>query len=159
MNKALLSSKKMDYCTPQDFFNKLNDEFHFILDAAATDKSAKCKNYFTPKNDGLNQSWVVNGGGAVFCNPPYGKNIGKWVKKAYEESQKGLTIVLLIPVRTDTKYFHDFIYGKAQIRFVKGRLKFTDEDGNPCRDKKGKPAAAPFPSMIVIYNGSEGCGY
>ena len=86
-------------------------------------------------------------------------NIGKWVEKAYEESQKGLTIVLLIPARTDTKYFHDFIYGKAQIRFVKGRLKFNDEDGNPCRDKNGKPAAAPFPSMVVIYNGLKGGSY
>lgn len=87
MNRALLSSKNMSWCTPQDFFDKLNDEFHFVLDAAATDKTAKCKKYFTPADDGLAQSW--NCGGAVFCNPPYGRQIGKWVAKAYHESVAG----------------------------------------------------------------------
>lgn len=86
------------------------------------------------------------GKGAVFCNPPYGREIGKWVKKAYDEAQKGITIVLLIPARTDTKYFHNYIYGKARIRFICGRLKFTDENGQVF-------APAPFPSMVVIYNG------
>ena len=86
------------------------------------------------------------GGGAVFCNPPYGRQIGQWVRKAYEEAQRGTTVVLLIPARTDTTYFHDYIYGKAEIRFVRGRLRFTDEEGNAY-------APAPFPSMVVIYNG------
>ena len=81
MNSALLSSKKMDWCTPQDFFDRLNEEFGFVLDAAATDKTAKCPLYYTPETDGLSQSW--DRGGAVFCNPPYGREIGKWVKKAY----------------------------------------------------------------------------
>ena len=85
------------------------------------------------------------GGGAVFCNPPYGREIGKWVRKAYEESRSGTTVVLLIPARTDTAYFHDYIYGKAEIRFLRGRLHFTDEEGNAY-------APAPFPSMLVIYN-------
>ena len=142
MNKALISSKDMTWCTPQDFFDKLNDEFHFVLDAAATEKSAKCEKYFTPEDDGLSQSWNV--GGAVFCNPPYGREIGKWVRKAYLESGGGTTVVLLIPVRTDTSYFHKYIYGKAEIRFVRGRLHFTNEDG----EEKGR---APFPSMLVIY--------
>lgn len=146
MNSVLLSSKKMDWCTPQDFFNELNAEFHFVLDAAATDKTAKCKHYYTPETDGLAHSWDF--GGAVFCNPPYGKEIGKWVKKAFEEAKKGITIVLLIPSRTDTTYFHDYIYGKAEIRFIRGRLRFTDDDGNPA-------GPAPFPSMVVIYNGKE----
>ena len=146
MNNALLSSKKMDWCTPQDFFDKLNEEFGFVLDAAATDKTAKCKLYYTPETDGLSQSW--NRGGAVFCNPPYGRSIGKWVKKAYEEAQAGTRIVLLIPARTDTAYFHDYIYGKAEIRFIRGRLRFTDDDGNSSE-------SAPFPSMLVIYNGKE----
>ncbi len=160
MNAALFSSKKKDYCTPQDLFNKLNEEFNFSLDAAATDKSAKCKKYYTPECDGLKNSWEVKSDEAVFCNPPYGRNItGKWVQKAYEEAKNGTTIVLLIPARTDTRWFHDYIYGQANIRFLKGRVMFTDEDGNPCRDKNGKPAAAPFPSMIVIYNGMEGGGY
>ena len=85
-------------------------------------------------------------GGAVFCNPPYGRKIGQWVRKAYEEAKRGTTVVLLIPARTDTTYFHDYIYGKAEIRFVRGRLRFTDEEGNAY-------APAPFPSMVVIYNG------
>ena len=127
MNKALLSSKNMCWCTPQDFFDKLNSEFGFVLDPAATNKTAKC-------------------GGAVFCNPPYGREIGKWVQKAFKEAHGGYPIVLLIPARTDTSYFHDFIYGRAEIRFIRGRLRFTDEDGNVS-------APAPFPSMVVIYNG------
>ena len=85
------------------------------------------------------------GGGAVFCNPPYGRQIGQWVRKAYEEAQRGTTVVLLIPARTDTTYFHDYIYGKAEIRFIRGRLRFTDEEGNAY-------APEPFPSMVVIYN-------
>ena len=145
MNAALLSSKNMCWCTPQDFFDKLNEEFAFALDAAATDKTAKCQLYFTPETDGLSQSWDC--GGAVFCNPPYGREIGKWVKKAYEESlQMSHKIVLLIPARTDTSYFHDYIYGKAEIRFVRGRIRFADEEGNAADP-------APFPSMIVVYNG------
>lgn len=147
MNAALLSSKNMCWCTPQDFFDKLNDEFNFVLDAAATASTAKCPMFFTPETDGLSQSWDC--GGSVFCNPPYGREIGKWVEKAYEEACISENpIVLLIPARTDTTYFHDYIYGKAEIRFVRGRLKFTDESGN-IGDR------APFPSMIVIYNGKD----
>lgn len=77
---------------------------------------------------------------------PYGREIGKWVQKAFEEARGGYPIVLLIPARTDTAYFHDYIYGKAEIRFVRGRLRFTDDDGNAADP-------APFPSMVVIYNG------
>ena len=143
LNQGLFSSEKQDWCTPQQFFDELDAEFHFVLDAAATHQNSKCKRCFTPEDDGLIQNWDV--GGAVYCNPPYGKEIGLWVKKAYEEAQKGTTIVMLIPARTDTKYFHEYIYHKAEIRFVKGRLKFTDENGTP----KGK---APFPYMVVIYN-------
>lgn len=145
MNKALLSSKKMDWCTPQAFFDDLNREFHFVLDAAATPENAKCTQYFTPETDGLSRSWDV--GGSVFCNPPYGRQLGKWVEKAYREHrscQRGGTIVLLIPARTDTSYFHDYILGKAEIRFLRGRLKFEDEHGNA-------GDAAPFPSMVVVY--------
>lgn len=144
MNAALLSSKNMNWCTPQDFFDRLDAEFHFVLDAAATEKSAKCAKFFTPETDGLAQSWDC--GGAVFCNPPYGRQIGKWVQKAFKESAGGYPIVLLIPARTDTTYFHDYIYGKAEIRFIRGRLHFTDDNGNAADP-------APFPSMVVIYNG------
>lgn len=144
MNAALLSSKNMNWCTPQDFFDRLDAEFHFVLDAVATKKSAKCEKFFTPETDGLAQSWDC--GGAVFCNPPYGRQIGKWVQKAFKESAGGYPIVLLIPARTDTTYFHDYIYGKAEIRFIRGRLRFTDDNGTAADP-------APFPSMVIIYNG------
>ena len=144
MSAALLSSKNMCWRTPQDFFDKLNAEFNFALDAAATDESAKCPLYYTPETDGLLQSWQCSG--AVFCNPPYGREIVKWVRKAYKESQSGQTIVLLLPARTDTSYFHDYIYGKAEIRFIRGRLRFVGPDGQAAYP-------APFPSMVVVYNG------
>lgn len=148
MNAVHFSSKNLCWCTPQDFFEKLNVEFNFVLDAAATSLTAKCHKYFTPETDGLSQSWDC--GGAVFCNPPYGREISKWVKKAYEEAKTcKYPIVLLVPARTDTTYFHDYIYGKAEIRFIRGRLKFSDENGVPSNN-------APFPSMVVIYNGVGG---
>ena len=87
MNKALLSSEKMDWRTPKDFFRELDQEFHFGLDAAASPENAKCERYFTPEMDGLSCSW--SGYGAVFCNPPYGREIGKWVQKAYSEYVRG----------------------------------------------------------------------
>lgn len=149
MNAVHFSSKNLCWCTPQDFYDKLNEEFSFVLDAAANDKSAKCSLYYTPEMDGLSQSWDC--GGAVFCNPPYGREIGKWVKKAHEEAAIiKYPIVMLLPARTDTSYFHDYIYGKAEIRFVRGRLKFADEDGGTLSN------SAPFPSMVVIYNGYGG---
>ncbi len=108
-------------------------------------KNAKCLLFFTPEKNGLIQSG--NCGGAVFCNPPYGREIGKWVKKAYDEvAVSKYPIVLLLPARTDTTYFHDYIYGKAEIRFIRGRLKFSDE--NRMQTNFG----APFPSMVVNYN-------
>ena len=134
----------MDWCTPISLFNDLNKEFHFKLDAAADDHNHKCELYYTQQQNGLTSSW--NCGGTVFCNPPYGSEIKNWVKKAYTEyMENGVKSVLLLPARTDTSYFHDYIYGKAAIRFLRGRLKFTDSLGN----ERGN---APFPSMIVIFN-------
>ena len=136
--KVLFSSKEEKWATPQDFFDKLNDEFHFTLDAAASPDNAKCANYFTEEQDGLAQSW---GGHTVWCNPPYCRKTGLWVKKAYEEHQRtGCTVVMLLPSRTDVRWFHDYILGKAEIRFIKGRLKFG-----------GNKNSAPFPSIVVIY--------
>ena len=136
--KVLFSSKEEKWATPQDFFDKLNDEFHFTLDAAASPNNAKCANYFTEEQDGLAQSW---GGHTVWCNPPYCRKTGLWVKKAYEEHQRtGCTVVMLLPSRTDVRWFHDYILGKAEIRFIKGRLKFG-----------GNKNSAPFPSIVVIY--------
>ena len=126
------------WATPQWLFDKLNEEFGFDLDPCATAENAKCEKYFTKEDDGLMQDW---GGHSVFCNPPYGREISKWVKKCYEESLKpDTTVVLLIFSRTDTAYFHDYIYHKAELRFIRGRLRFNDEKN-----------AAPFPSMLVIY--------
>ncbi len=136
--EVLFSSKEEKWETPQDFFDKLNEEFHFTLDAAASSDNAKCTNYFTEEQDGLTQSW---GGHTVWCNPPYCRKTGLWVKKAYEEHQRtGCTVVMLLPSRTDVKWFHDYILGKAEIRFIKGRLKFG-----------GSKNSAPFPSIVVIY--------
>ena len=128
--------------TPQEFFDDLNREFRFGLDVCATSENAKCKNYFTKKQDGLSQNW--GGYGTIWCNPPYGREIGKWVQKAFNEAQNGTTTVMLLPARTDTKWFHNFIYGQADIRFIKGRLKFGGQN-NP----------APFPSMVVIFKSKE----
>ena len=138
MDKVLFSSDKMDWETPPKLFDKLNQEFHFTLDPCATVETTKCETYFTKEQDGLVQSWE---GETVFCNPPYGREIGKWVKKCSEEGNKaGTTVVMFIPSRTCTKWFHEYIYKKAIIRFIKGRLRFGDAKEN-----------APFPSMIVIF--------
>lgn len=136
--KLMFSSNDETWATPQDFFDKLNDEFHFTLDPCCSKQTAKCEKYYTIVENGLIQDWS---GETVFCNPPYGKEIYDWVKKCSLEAKKGdTTVVMLIPARTDTKYFHEFIYNKSEIRFIKGRLKF----GNA---KNG----APFPSMVVVF--------
>ena len=139
MNNELMFSSKTDlWPTPNDFFDKLNDEFHFTLDPCSTHENAKCYKHFTEEENGLLQDW---GNEVVFCNPPYGRQIKYWIKKAYEESQKDNTkVVMLIPARTDTIYFHEYIYHKAEIRFIKGRLKFGNAKNS-----------APFPSMVAIF--------
>lgn len=145
----MFTSDKDCWETPQTLFDQLNAEFGFTLDAAASDTNHKCERYFTKKDDGLRQDWQ---GETVFCNPPYGnKETGMWTEKCYREAQKpGTTVVLLIPARTDRVSFHEYILDKAEIRFIKGRLKF-EIDGKPIRDDKGRPVGAPFPSMIVIW--------
>lgn len=138
INQSIYSSKKMDWGTPQTLFDKLNAEFHFTLDPCASDENHKCANYFTESENGLLQDW---GRERVFCNPPYGRSIGNWVKKCAEHSDLA---VMLIPARTDTKWFHEYIYNnpRVQIRFLPGRVKF-----------QGAVNSAPFPSMVVIFNG------
>lgn len=139
ISKALFTSNSDEYETPQHIYDALNDEFGFDLDVSATDYNHKCPAYFTKEQDGLKQRW---GGHTVWCNPPYSE-INRWVQKAYEESRnENTTIVMLIPSRTDTKYFHNFIYHRAEIRFIKGRITF-----------KNQKSHAPFPSMIVIFRG------
>lgn len=150
MNTDLMFSSKSDeWETPQDLFNSLNDEFHFTLDPCSTHENHKCDKYYTQEDDGLSKDWA---GETVFCNPPYGRSIGKWVEKCYKESLKGSTVVMLIPSRTDTTWFHKYIYNKAEIRFLKGRLKFINR-ALPSWNEQGnyKLSPAPFPSMIVIF--------
>ncbi len=139
MNGAMFSSNKDDWETPQNFFDKLNEEFHFDLDPCADCTNHKCKKFYTKDDNGLLQDWK---GHTVFCNPPYGsKSTADWIRKCAEEGCKpNTTVVMLIPARTDTRAFHEYIYGKAEIRFIKGRLKFG-----------GSKNSAPFPSMIVIF--------
>jgi len=132
LNKSLFSSNSNEWATPQDFFDKLSKEFKFTLDPCATKKNTKCKKFYTVKDDGLSKAWS---GEFVFMNPPYGREIGKWVKKLSENKGVGL-----VPSRTDTKWFHEYVLGKAEIRFIKGRLKFGDSKNS-----------APFPSMLIIY--------
>lgn len=147
MNKVLFESNLDEWETPERLFRELDAEFHFTLDPCATEKNAKCKRFFTKQENGLLQNW---GGETVFCNPPYSRktkaNAGQaaWIEKCFTESRKPKTVcVMLIPARTDTKAFHEFIYGKAEIRFIRGRLKFTID---------GKTAqSAPFPSMVVVF--------
>jgi len=137
--KVMFSSKSDEWETPQSFFNKLNKTYKFTLDPCSTSESAKCEKYYTLEDDGLSKSWKNE---TVFVNPPYGK-IKVWVKKAHDESiNNGAVVVMLIPARTDTRYWHDYIMEEADsIYFVRGRLKF----GN-------SPNSAPFPSAVVVFD-------
>lgn len=135
MNKIHYSSKTDLWSTPQDFFDKLDREFNFNLDPCANRKNAKCNHFYSLRDNGLSRSWK---GQRVFCNPPYGRGIGAWIKKCAEGGAK--VCVGLFPARTDTKWFHTWIYNKAEIRFVAGRLRFG-----------GHKNDAPFPCMVVIW--------
>lgn len=130
-----------EWATPQTFFNALDEEFHFTLDAAASAENTKCLLYYDKAANGLLQPWATH---VVFCNPPYGKEIKNWLAKGQAEAAKGATVVFLIHARTDTRWFHEYVYKVAdEVRFVKGRLKFVHPDG--------RSSSAPFPSMVVIY--------
>ncbi len=107
INKGLMSSNSAEWATPQSFFDELNKEFHFTLDPCCTYLNKKCEKHYTKEDNGLSKDWS---GETVFCNPPYGREIVEWVRKCHYESTKGTTVVMLIPARTDTSYFHDYIY-------------------------------------------------
>ena len=165
---VMFSSKKEDWETPQWLFDELDEEFNFNLDAAASQENAKCEDYFTEEHDGLMQPWVfesvkfsaaysrgsalVRQSSRVWLNPPYGRTVGEWVEKAVGEVEAGHSelVVMLLPARTDTKYFHRFIWDKekhqprpgVEVRFLEGRLKFG-----------GATNSAPFPSMVVVFRG------
>ena len=141
MNTDLMFSSKTEmWATPQQFFDELQLKYNFSLDVCAVAENAKCKKFFTPEQDGLKQTWE----GSCWMNPPYGREIGRWVKKAYQQAieEGNCTVVALLPARTDTRWFHDYIYNKehVEIQFIKGRLKFGDG-----------PNSAPFPSMLVLF--------
>lgn len=129
----MFSSKTDLWATPQDLFDKYNATYHFELDVCAIPQNAKCEKFYTPKMDGLKQEWK----GVCWCNPPYGSQIGKWVEKGCKSFA---TVVMLLPARTDTKWFHDYCLPYGKIEFLRGRLKFG-----------GCEKSAPFPSMIVVF--------
>lgn len=138
IHRTLFSSRSVEWPTPQAFFNTLHEEFAFTLDPCATPENAKCLLYFTKAEDGLVQDW---GRHRVFCNPPYGRTMPAWTRKCFVSSLAGATVVLLAHARTDTRWFHDWVYGKArEIRFIKGRLRFGDG-----------PHCAPFPSLVAVF--------
>lgn len=145
MNKGLLTSNTAEWGTPQYLFDALNREFNFTLDPCSTHENAKCEKHYTREDDGLTKDWT---GERVYCNPPYGKEIKYWIKKAHDSD---CLTVMLLPARTDTSWFHDYIYDQkvigggtirsTEIRFLRGRLYFNDGKGR-----------APFPSMVVIFH-------
>lgn len=164
-NDLMFSSKNMAWDTRWDFFNDLNRIYHFTTDVCATENSTKCEYFLTPEIDALRHGW----NGICYMNPPYGRETGIWVKKAYHESMKAdTTVIALLPARTDTRFFHDWIYNKPGVKttFIKGRLTFGSDEywqwvwqqeflngkNNSLFGKFGKMNPAPFPSMIVEFN-------
>jgi len=140
--EVMFSRKSDEWDTPYEFYDKLNTRYHFTLDPCATEESHKCHKYFTKEDDGLSKSWE---GERVFINPPYSK-VGDWVKKAYIETRSGNSwVAMLIPARTDTRWWHDYVMNATSIHFVKGRLKFS-----------GAENSAPFPSAVVIFGDFKG---
>lgn len=111
--------------TPDGLFRRLDDEFHFTLDAAASDRNAKCGRYFTVADDGLGQDW---GRDVVWCNPPFGRGLREWARKAWEASRSGATVVLLVPSATDMDWWHDYVLDADEVRFIRGRMSFGSED-------------------------------
>lgn len=140
--EACFSSKRGDWATPNYIFDPLNEEFKFDVDVCADSENKKCPDYIDEKLDGLRQEWS-DWGRTTWCNPPYSDST-KWIRKAIAQQAKGVTTVMLLPSRTDTKAFHTYIYKKegVEIRFIEGRIRFV-----------GAGASAPFPSMVVIFHG------
>ena len=139
INEALFSSASCEWETPQDFFDEWDAKFHFDLNCCATDENAKCARYFTKEDDAFKQKWT----GRVWMNPPYGRDIGLWMRKAYESVLDGdaEAVVCLVPSRTDTKWFHEYAM-RGELHFVRGRLKFGGS---------GSKNSAPFPSVVVVF--------
>lgn len=131
------SSEKQDWATPDELYERLDRIYRFNLDVAADATNARCETYFDAGTNGLAQSWA---GARVWCNPPYGRQIGDWTAKAAAEAAKAEFIVMLVPARTDTRWWHD-ARSSCRIEFLRGRLRF-----------KGATASAPFPSALLYWN-------
>jgi site-specific DNA-methyltransferase (adenine-specific) len=137
MNTDLMFSSATDqWATPQAFFDEWDALYQFELDVCADAQNAKCWRFFSEQDNGLYQDWAPN---RCWMNPPYGREIGRWMKKAHEESLRGATVVCLVPARTDTAWWHDYA-AKGAVTFIRGRLKFGDAKNS-----------APFPSAIVVF--------
>lgn len=138
--ELMFSSKTNLWATPLDFFERTDAEFHFDCDVCALPENAKCAKFYSPCEDGLSQRWT----GRCWMNPPYGRDISKWVAKAYESVQHGAELVVcLLPARTDTAWWHDYVLKASEVRFIRGRLKFGDSKNS-----------APFPSALVVFRSS-----
>ncbi len=131
LNPGLFTSERGDWRTPPAFYDELDREFHFDFDPCPAVNPD-----FEMRADGLSAAWAPR---TVFCNPPYGPEIGHWVRKGYMEARLGATVVMLVPSRTDTRWWHEWCM-KGEVRFVRGRLKFG-----------GASNPAPFPSAVVIF--------
>ena len=136
INNGLFTSKTDQWATPQNFFDKLNAQYNFELDVCADKTNHKVEKYYDEQTNGLIQPWAPY---KCWMNPPYGRVIGQWMKKAYDESQLGALVVCLVPARTDTKWWHDYAM-RGGVEFIRGRLKFGDSKNS-----------APFPSAIVVF--------
>lgn len=167
INNGLFSSNNHEWETPDHIYESMDSKYHFTLDVCATDDNTKCDRYYTKEEDGLKGDWDKFN----WCNPPYGRELPKWIEKAYKETLRGNTTVVLMPARTDTKYFHEYIWDQAinswrpwieTVYMIKGRIKFK---GTYLREKLGIGGryygmeevsynnSAPFPSMLVVFSG------
>jgi len=138
LNRALFTSRSATWETPDAAYSELDAEYGFTIDVCAEPHTSKCKRYYTKEDDALGRSWA---GEVCWMNPPYGRQIGRWVRKAYEESQGGATVVCLIPSRTDTAWWHDYVM-RGEVYVIRGRLRFGDATNG-----------APFPSAVVVFKG------
>ena len=145
MDKVLFSSQNTDWETPSVFFDNLNKEFNFDIDVCASSDTTKCENYFSLEDDAFLHDWT----GVCYMNPPYGRDIQRWVKKAAYSAEQGATVVCLLPARTDTRWWHNYVPLAAELRLIKGRLRFKR---NGCNTN----IPAPFPSVIIVFKPHEG---
>lgn len=131
-------AESVEWGTPRALFDKWDSQYHFTLDVCASEENAKCSRFYTRADDGLKHDWT---GEVCWMNPPYGRELKRWVAKACDQAQNcGATVVCLLPARTDTAWWHDYVLPYGEIHFIRGRLTFA-----------GAPSSAPFPSVVVVF--------